>query len=98
MNSSDKHDSFEPWPSGRTPEDFWRRWSRWRHGEPGEGNFADVMRVLRLHESFVECAMSQLNREECKDITVLDLGCGSAQLAGPLASALRVAGRSLRRY
>jgi SAM-dependent methyltransferase len=98
MNSPAKPDSGDSWPVARTPAAFWRHWSRWRHGEPGAGNFADVMRVLRLHESFVERAIIWLDRESCKEITVLDLGCGAAQLAGPLARALRAADCSLRHY
>lgn len=98
MNFPPKSGPVDQWPVGRTPEEFWRHWSRWRHGEPGEGNFADVMRVLRLHESFAERATTWLDRELCKEITILDLGCGAAQLVGPLARALHVAGCSLRHY
>ena len=97
MNSPAKSDS-DPSPLGRTPEEFWRHWSRWRHGEAGEGNFADVMRVLRLHESFAERATLWLDRELSKEITVLDLGCGAAQLVGPLARVMRTADCSLRHY
>jgi hypothetical protein len=56
------------------------------------------MRVLRLHESFATGATRWLDREVSNEITVLDLGCGGAQLAGPLSLALNVAGCSLRHY
>ncbi len=98
MKSPAKTDSHDPRTPRRTPEAFWRDWSRWRHGDAGEDNFADVMHVLRLHESFAERVTSWLDREVGKEITVLDLGCGAAQLAGPLARVVRNAGCSLRQY
>lgn len=81
-------------------EEFWRRWAPFRHGDPGEGNFADVMRVLRLHDDFAEWSVDQLERLEGAGagVTVLDLACGAAQLAGPLDRALKKRGRELIRY
>lgn len=78
-------------------EDFWKRWSPWRHGEPGQGNFADVMRVLRTYETFAAFAAAHVDRA-AEGVTVLDLACGAAPFAGPLASALSARGGSLRRY
>ncbi len=79
-------------------EDFWRRWSPWRHGDPGEGNFADVMRVLRLYESFADFTARRLGPAASREYTVLDLGCGAAQFAGPLDRSLRERGGSIARY
>lgn len=78
-------------------EDFWQRWSPWRHGEPGQGNFADVMRVLRLYPTFAEHAARHVPRSD-RAVTILDLACGSAPMAGPLAEALRARGVALDRY
>ncbi len=75
--------------------EFWQRWSAWRHGEPGSGTFADVMRVLRVYESFATFAAAQVPAERW---TVLDLGCGAGQMAGPLARALTARGGSLGEY
>lgn len=81
-------------------EDFWRRWSPWRHGEPGGANFADVMRVLALYETFSAFAVDALAADVARGapVTVVDLGCGAAQMAAPLDRALTGAGLSLRRY
>ncbi len=80
-------------------KEFWRRWQVFRHGDPGAGNFADVMRVLHLHEDFGEWSIDQLGAGRGGGaVTVLDLACGAAQLAGPLERALRSRGRTLARY
>lgn len=79
--------------------EFWRRWTPFRHGDPGAGNFADVMRVLRLHDDFAEWSVAALSHGSDRGpVTVLDLACGAAQLAGPLDRALQRRGRSLARY
>lgn len=80
-----------------TREEFWTRWSPWRHGEAGQGNFADVMRVLRTYESFAEYAAGHLD-STTDGVTVLDLACGAAPMAGPLARAFAARGSTLRRY
>ncbi len=76
--------------------EFWRRWGPWRHAAPGAGTFADVMAVLRLHETFAETVAAVTPR--AGPLTVLDLGSGAAQLAGPLVSALRARGHELEAY
>jgi|GEM_PF-4721691 len=76
--------------------EFWRRWAPWRHGDPGQGNFTDVMRVLGLYHQFAAFVDSHL--EVNGPINVLDLGCGAAQLAGPLARAFERRGARLERY
>lgn len=78
-------------------DDFWQRWSPWRHGPPGEGNFADVMRVLRTYETFAAFAAEHVEHPE-RGVTVLDLACGASPLAGPLARAIEARGGSVRRY
>jgi hypothetical protein len=80
-----------------TRDDFWRRWSPWRHGAAGQGNFADVMRVLRTYETFAAYAAAHVEPASAA-VTVLDLGCGAAPMAMPLARALEARGGSLRRY
>lgn len=80
----------------RSAADFWRRWTPWRHGDPGEGNFTDVMHVLGLYRYF---AAFVANHAAIKGpLSVLDLGCGAAQLAGPLAQAFAERGAHLSRY
>lgn len=80
----------------RSAADFWRRWTPWRHGDPGEGNFTDVMHVLGLYRYF---AAFVANHAALKGpLSVLDLGCGAAQLAGPLAQAFAERGAHLSRY
>lgn len=76
--------------------DFWRRWTPWRHGDPGQGNFTDVMRVLGLYHHFAAFVASHVNATG--PVNVLDLGCGAAQLAGPLAQAFERRGARLERY
>lgn len=78
-------------------EEFWKRWSPWRHGAAGQGNFADVMRVLRLYETFSDFAASHAPRPE-EGVTVVDLGCGAVPMAGPLTQALAARGTRVRRY
>lgn len=80
----------------KSAADFWRRWTPWRHGDPGEGNFTDVMRVLGLHKHFATFVASHV--EMNGPINVLDLGCGAGQLAGPLAHAFEHRGAHLERY
>lgn len=76
--------------------EFWRRWTPWRHGDPGEGNFTDVMRVLGLYRLFAEFVAKHLDLQaHCQ---VLDLGCGAAPLAGPLARTFEARGAFLERY
>lgn len=76
--------------------EFWRRWTPWRHGDPGGGNFTDVMRVLGLYQHFA--TFVALHLKTSGPINVLDLGCGGAQLAGPLARAFEHRGAQLERY
>jgi SAM-dependent methyltransferase len=76
--------------------EFWRRWTPWRHGDPGQGNFTDVMRVLGLYHHFAGFVASHV--EANGPINVLDLGCGAGQLAGPLARAFERRGAKLERY
>lgn len=78
-------------------EAFWKRWSAWRHGEPGQGNFADVQRVLGTYEIFAAFAARHLDRAH-EGVTILDLACGAAPLAGPLTRAITERGGSIRRY
>jgi len=76
--------------------EFWRRWTPWRHGDPGQGNFTDVMRVLGLYHHFAVFVASHI--ETNGPFNVLDLGCGAGQLAGPLAHAFEQRGARLERY
>lgn len=76
--------------------DFWRRWTPWRHGDPGQGNFTDVMRVLGLYRYFANFITAQV--PFAGSVNVLDLGCGAGQLAGPLARAFEERGVRLERY
>jgi SAM-dependent methyltransferase len=76
--------------------DFWRRWTPWRHGDPGEGNFTDVMRILGLYQYFASFVARHVSIQG--PLCVLDLGCGAAQLAGPLDRAFEQRGAHLARY
>lgn len=76
--------------------DFWRRWAPWRHGDPGEGNFTDMMRVLGLYHLFAQFIAKHVPFHG--PIQVLDLGCGAAPLAGPLARAFKAREAFLERY
>lgn len=80
-----------------SPEAFWARWTPWRHGPPGTGNFADVMRILRLYEAFAVFATARLP-PTVKAVTVIDLACGAAPLVEPLRQALQARGLELARY
>lgn len=82
--------------TSQSAADFWRRWTPWRHGDPGEGNFTDVMRVLGLYQSFASFVAQHVPIKE--PLSVLDLGCGAAQLAGPLARAFDDRGARVTRY
>jgi hypothetical protein len=77
--------------------EFWGRWTPWRHGPAGDGTFADVMRVLRLYESFATFATARIPGAG-RAVTVLDLGCGAAPLAAPLRDALAARGHTMVRY
>ncbi len=82
--------------SSTNTAEFWRRWTPWRHGDPGEGNFTDVMRVLGLYRIFADFVAKHVSPQApCQ---VVDLGCGAAPLAGPLARVFEARGGSLERY
>lgn len=76
---------------------FWHRWTPWRHGDPGEGSFADVMAVLRLPEAFAAFCARHLPAG-ATSVTVVDLACGAASMAGPMDRALQARGATMRRY
>jgi len=76
--------------------EFWRRWTPWRHGDPGQGNFTDVMHVLGLYRYFASFVAQHVPIKGL--LTVLDLGCGAAQLAGPLDRAFAERGAHVQRY
>lgn len=80
----------------RNAAEFWRRWTPWRHGDPGQGNFTDVMRVLGLYHHFAAFVAAHV--ETKGPVNVLDLGCGAGQLAGPLSRAFEKHGARLERY
>lgn len=82
--------------SSKNAADFWRRWTPWRHGDPGHGNFTDVMRVLGLYPHFASFVAAHVDVKG--PLNVLDLGCGAAQLAGPLARAFAQTGARIERY
>jgi hypothetical protein len=77
--------------------EFWMRWSPWRHGEPGHGNFADVQKVLGTYQTFAEGAAGQLVAAN-DEVTILDLACGAATMAGPLVRAIEARGGTVHRY
>lgn len=76
--------------------EFWRRWAPWRHGDPGQGNFTDVMQVLGLYRHFAAFVTQHAHVQGAA--SVLDLGCGAAQLAGPLVRSFQANGVRLERY
>ncbi|HRI69817.1 MAG TPA: class I SAM-dependent methyltransferase [Polyangium sp.] len=76
--------------------EFWRRWAPWRHGDPGQGNFTDVMQVLGLYRQFATFVANHAHVTGA--VNVLDLGCGAAQLSGPLTKAFEARGVQLLRY
>lgn len=55
------------------------------------------MRVLRLYPTFAEHAARHVPASP-DGVTILDLACGAAPMAGPLAEALRGRGVSVDRY
>jgi hypothetical protein len=100
MQARDRQDvpaSNQPPTPAVTESEFWVRWSPWRPGEPGQGNFADVLKVLGTYEIIAQGVARQLVGAK-EEVTILDLACGAATMAGPLVRAIEDRGGIVHRY
>ena len=85
-----------------TQQEFWQKWTRWRHGDQGTGSFADVMAVLGMPESFARfvatVAIDGNADAKPEQVAVVDLACGSGGLAPMLSVSLAHRGARLAAY